>query len=177
MQFTWLRLENWRNFRSVDIRLQERVFVVGPNASGKSNLLDVFRFLRDIAEPEGGFQRAVKSRGGVSNLRCLHARKQPDVSVTVDVKLNGDRWSYGLEFSQDSLRRPLVRREVVQHNGKVVTERPDDLDKTDPNRLTQTHLEQVNANKDFRPLADFFSQVRYLHIVPQLVRESDRFRP
>lgn len=177
MQFTWLRLENWRNFRSAEIQLQDRVFVVGPNASGKSNLLDVFRFLRDIAEPEGGFQRAVKSRGGVSNLRCLHARKQPDISVSVDVKINGEQWSYLLEFSQDSFRRPLVRREIVEHNGKRVTDRPDDADESDPNRLTQTHLEQVNANKDFRRLADFFSQVRYLHIVPQLVRESDRFRP
>jgi len=32
----------------------------------------------------------------------------------------------------------------------------------------------VTANKDFRELADFFRSVRYLHIVPQLVREPDR---
>jgi hypothetical protein len=32
----------------------------------------------------------------------------------------------------------------------------------------------VNSNRAFRPLVDFFSRVRYLHIVPQLVREPDR---
>ena len=46
--FRRLRLENWRNFTQVDVDLQRRVFLVGPNASGKSNLLDVFRFLNDI---------------------------------------------------------------------------------------------------------------------------------
>jgi hypothetical protein len=30
------------------------------------------------------------------------------------------------------------------------------------------------VNKEFRPVADAFSAVRYLHIVPQLVREPDR---
>ncbi len=46
-------LKNWRNFTSVDVPLGNRVFVVSPNASAKSNFLDVFRFLRDIAKPGG----------------------------------------------------------------------------------------------------------------------------
>ena len=54
MLITRLRLKNWRNFKKVDISLRERVYVVGPNASGKSNLLDVLRFLREVAKPEGG---------------------------------------------------------------------------------------------------------------------------
>ena len=63
--------KNWRNFQHVDIQLNERQFIVGPNASGKSNLLDIFRFLRDIVKVEGGgFQKAVKDRGGVSKIRC-----------------------------------------------------------------------------------------------------------
>ncbi len=53
MRFARLRLQNWKNFRSVDVPLEPRMFLVGPNASGKSNLLDVFRFLRDIAKPKG----------------------------------------------------------------------------------------------------------------------------
>jgi hypothetical protein len=35
-------------------------------------------------------------------------------------------------------------------------------------------LEQVNANQNFRELADFFSSIQYLHLVPQLIREPDR---
>ena len=111
MQITHLKLENWRNFRHVDIPLQRRVFIVGPNASGKSNLLDALKFLRDIAEPEGTLQRAVRNRGGVSQIRCLHARQNPRVVVEVTVGLNGSHWTYQLEFSQDSKHRPVVKKE------------------------------------------------------------------
>jgi hypothetical protein len=44
----------------------------------------------------------------------------------------------------------------------------------DKDRLTQTYLEQINVNKSFRELAEFLGTVRYLHVVPQLVREPDR---
>jgi len=175
-RFSRVHLENWRNFSDVTAELQRRVFLVGPNASGKSNLLDVFRFLRDIVATGGGFQEAVQKRGGVSSLRCLAARRFPDVKVSVEVAgpEGGARWGYELQFSQDNLRRPVIRRETVIHDGQTVLSRPKVEDEEDPARLTQTHLEQVTANKDFREVADFFGSVRYLHIVPQLVREPDR---
>jgi predicted ATPase len=87
---------------------------------------------------------------------------------------NGNAWEYDLEFTQDNLRRPVIRRERVVQGFAELLVRPDDKDRSDPERLTQTYLEQVNANKDFREIADFFSSVRYLHVVPQLVREPDR---
>jgi len=176
MRFTRLRLENWRNFTRVDTPLERRVFLVGANASGKSNFLDAFRFLRDVAEPQGGFQRAVQHhRGGVSALRSLHARLYSNIVIEVRAELEDKiEWGYRLEFNQDKLRRPIVRRETIWKGRDIVDERPDDDDEEDPNRLSQTHLEQVNANRAFRGLADFFSQVRYLHLVPQLVREPDR---
>jgi predicted ATPase len=176
MKFTKIRLENWRNFLKVDVPLQRRAFLVGPNASGKSNFLDAFRFLRDIAEARGGFQSAVEARISVSQIRSLHARRYPNVAIEVEVDLNGDArpWSYRLEFTQNNQRVPVVAREVVQHGNKILLDRPDEADKRDPNRLTQTHLEQVSANRDFRELADFLGDVRYLHLVPQLVREPSR---
>ena len=73
-----LRLRNWENFTDVEVDIEDRVFLVGPNASGKSNFLDVFRFLCDLASSGGGFQEAVGRRGGVSALRCLAARRNPD---------------------------------------------------------------------------------------------------
>lgn len=35
-------------FRAVDVELQQRVLRVGPNASGKSTLLDAFQFPREV---------------------------------------------------------------------------------------------------------------------------------
>jgi predicted ATPase len=175
-RFANLYLENWRNFQRANLKLQRRVFLVGPNASGKSNLLDVFRFLHDIVSVGGGFQQAVNKRGGVSSIRCLAARQNPDIVIRVELEgegLDGGA-SYELRFAQDKLRRPLVKSERVTRNGVEILSRPSPEDEADPERRTQTYLEQVNVNRDFRDIADFFASVRYLHIVPQLVREPDR---
>jgi predicted ATPase len=178
LRFTHLRLENWRNFSRVEVDLQSRVFLVGPNASGKSNLLDVFRFLGDLTSVGGGLQAAVlkKPRGNLSSLRCLAARNPSDVVIMVRV---GDDarpglWEYELRLGQDKRHRPKVERERVLRDGKVLLERPNPADHKDPELLGQTHLEQLTANVEFRPLGAFFSGVRYLHLVPQLVRDPDR---
>ena len=174
--FTQIYLENWRNFRRVDLPLRRRAFLVGPNASGKSNLLDVFRFLRDLVAVGGGFQEAVRRRGGVSRIRSLAARRHPEivVVVTMGAEDQPDEWQYELRFTQDNQRRPIIQRERVSHRGRDILIRPDREDQDDRERLTQTFLEQLNVNREFRDVADFFSSVKYLHVVPQLVREPDR---
>ncbi|MBW1711936.1 MAG: AAA family ATPase [Deltaproteobacteria bacterium] len=175
-RFTHLRLENWRNFTKVEVDLQRRVFLVGANASGKSNFLDVFRFLKKLSSVGGGLQQAVQDRGGVSSLRCLAARRYTD--ILVNVRVGDDKtpaaWEYELRFNQDNRRRPIISRERVLREGAEVLKRPRPEDQKDQERLTQTYLEQVQANQDFRELARFFASVRYYHIVPQLVRDPDR---
>jgi predicted ATPase len=175
LRFTRIHLENWRNFSEADVELARRVFVVGPNAAGKSNFLDAFRFLHDIVSVGGGLEEAVRRRQGVSKLRALSARKYPDVVIRVDLgDGNGEQWTYDLALGQDSKQRPQIKREVVVSQGRRLVERPNAQDREDPERLTQTYIQQVNVNKEFRPVADAFSSVRYLHIVPQLIREPDR---
>ena len=175
-RFTGLRLENWRNFVNADVNLQRRAFLVGPNASGKSNFLDVFRFLYDIAAVGGGFQEAVRKRGGVSGLRALAARRYSDIGVRVTIGNDEEeaRWEYLIRFAQDNNRRPFIKEEAVVYSGRSLLERPNEDDEHDPERKTQTYLEQVNVNREFRELVDFLGSVRYRHIVPQLVRDPDR---
>src|SRR5712692_5509606 len=177
MLVTKLILKNWRNFRSVDVELGLRVFVAGPNASGKSNLLDVFAFLKDIAKPSGGLQNAVTERGGISKLRCLAARKYPDVEIEVHLTDNGNTWSYAIGIKQEArgYRQPYLAYERVTKGDRQLLRRPEESDSKDPMRLTQTHLEQINANAEFRDLARFFDSVGYLHLVPQLLRHPEAF--
>lgn len=176
LRFSSIHLANWRNFVRTQTELQRRIFLIGPNASGKSNFLDVFRFLRDIVSVGGGLEEAVRKRGGLSRLRCLAARNPLD--IVVEVCLGNDDeprvWEYELRITQDKKERPLIKRERIAHNGTNLLTRPGADDKADTERLTQTYLQQVNVNRPFRAVVDFFASVRYLHIVPQLVREPDR---
>ena len=180
MLISKLSLRNWRNFRNVDLQLGERVFVIGPNASGKSNLLDSLRFVRDIAKAGGGLQRAISLRGGLSKVRCLSARREPDVELDLELT-NGDdqaSWRYAIGIRQQvrGYRQPILRYEKSGRETDLFLERPDADDVTDEERLTQTHLEQISANSGFREIARFFESIRYLHLVPQLLRHPEAFQ-
>ena len=179
MRIEHLTLTNWRNFKSVETAVGNRLFVVGPNASGKSNLLDALRFLRDIAAVGGGLQHAVAVRGGLKRVRCLAARNYNYGRVGIEVKLqaadDGPSWVYELHFTAEprGRRRPVVRRETVSKDGRTILERPDNDDDEDAERLTQTALEQVNTNRGFRPIAEFLKEFRYMHLVPQIIRDPE----
>ena len=176
-----LKLKNWRNFRSAELDLVRTNYVLGPNASGKSNLLDSLRFVRDVGKPKGGgLQQAVELRGGISKVRCLHHRNDNEIAIELgfsdSLEDEAISWSYRLAFKSESRgkRRPIVTEERVTAGAKVLLERPDRNDREDALLLTETYLEQSLANRKFRPVVDFVNGIRYLHLVPQLLKYSDQ---
>ncbi len=180
MIISHIGLKNWRNFRSVDVHLRDRVFLVGPNASGKSNFLDTLRFLRDLAKDGGGLQKAVRDRGGLSKIRCLYARRYPDVEIEVHLSENELveptwRYSIGIKQRKGGQNEPVLSYERVWKNGEQLINRPDPEDEQDSLRLTQTYLEQINANAEFREIPKFLESILYLHLVPQLLRYPEAF--
>ena len=178
MRITHIAVSNWRNFKTLEFDLGDRLFIVGPNAAGKSNLLDLFRFLSDIASPGGGLASAIDRRGGYGKVRSLFARTWQKGRLIVDVQLSdGDSiWRYRLTIRGEAQgkNRPVVDEEVVERDGHQLLRRPDRDDVLDPERLTQTHLEQIASNREFRTIADYFAKVRYFHLVPQVIRDPSR---
>jgi predicted ATPase len=179
MYISHLKLKNWRNFKNVDVKIGERVFLVGPNASGKSNLLDVFKFLRDIAKGGGGLQYAIDRRNGVSKIRCLAARQNPLIEIALELTENGkesNKWQYEIGIAQQPRGKhlPILSYERIKGPNFKIT-RPDDEDKKDELKLTQTYLEQVSRNQEFREIHSFFESVLYLNLIPQLLKYPDLF--
>ena len=179
MLITRIRLKNWRNFQSLDLPLRSVAYVLGPNASGKSNLLDALRFLRDVSKTNGGgLQAAIAERGGISKVRCLHARRDPEVVIDIEFseELDGPvKWRYLLAFvSEGKGERLLVSREQVWKDTDPIVNRPDTSDDVDIMLRTQTHLEQIQTNIKFREVAEFLSQITYLHLVPQILRFGEK---
>lgn len=178
MIFTHIKLTNWKNFKTVDVQLNERVFVIGANASGKSNFLDVFRFLRDVAKPKGGgLQQAVALRGGVSKMRALAARKNPLIEIEVGVgdpsgRREAFRYGIGIRQENKGKRRTMLAYEKVWKGDALILNRPGDTpdDTADDELLTETYLETPKTNAEFREIADLFASVSYLHLVPQMLR-------
>jgi predicted ATPase len=175
---TDIKLINWKNFRKVDVSLRQRMFIVGPNASGKSNLLDAFRFLHDIGKQ--GLQEAIEKRGGFSKIRCLAARRDPLIKFEVHIsELDNPNpvWVYSLGIAQEAhgLHKPYVKYELVEHCGQIIIDRTEEKEKNDFELLYETYLQHGSTNVKFRAIAKFFEDIRYFHIVPQLIRHSQSF--
>ena len=181
MYISRIQAKNWRNFRSIDVNLAETNYIIGPNASGKSNLLDIVRFMRDVVNPNGGgLQYAVKSRGDMKKLRCLAGRQGTGIELEFELSHKGEaqpKWRYLLCFSGETRgkRRATVLKEQVFEQDKLILNRPLTEDNADPERLTETYLELTNSNVQFREIAEFFQKSLYLHLVPQLLKHSELF--
>jgi predicted ATPase len=176
-----IKLHNWKNFQKCEVDLTERCFIIGANASGKSNLIDALRFLRDISKQSGGLQTSVEERGGITKIRCLAASTQTNVSITVVLGNPNEEqnlWRYHLDFAHtgggviksqvkiisEEVYSYLEKRHILKRNNQTAGE--------DEETLKYTHLEQATANRNFRELQTFFQNIEYLNIIPQLVRES-----
>jgi len=174
-------LHNWKNFQNCDIDLMERCFIIGANASGKSNLIDALRFLRDISKQSGGLQSAVETRGGITKIRCLAARTQTNVSITVELgnsNENKNIWSYHLDFAHTGggvikSQVKIISEKVFSYKeNKFILDRHEKTKNEDDETLKYTHLEQATANRQFREIQYFFQDIEYLNVIPQMVRES-----
>jgi predicted ATPase len=171
MHISKIILKNWKNFKGIDVNLSKRMFIVGPNASGKSNLIDVFRFLYDIVKPGGGLKSAIQTRGGFATLCCLASNKTEDIEIEITLSGESISWIYSIGINEQE----SLSYEKVFKDGQQIIDRPDKDDISDQLLLTQTFLEQVIANKSFRQIADFFLAISYFHLVPQFVRNPDNF--
>lgn len=182
MYISRIKLYNWKNFRDCEVSLAERCFVIGANATGKSNFLDVLRFLRDIVKQSGGLQFAVNVRGGLKKIRCLAARKRTEVRVEVDISENGKndpKWKYSLELvnTGGGIQNvtALVNREEVYnyYTDEIILLRDNSFKADDAETKKYTHLEQPTANARFREIKDVFQTTEYLNVIPQFVRDAD----
>lgn len=180
MYISHVKLNNWRNFQSADVDLSQRVFIVGPNASGKSNFLDVFRFLHDLAKHGGGLQAAMEIRGGMAKVLSFSGRRASKLEISVEISDLGKsspKWRYELGIRKKSAGSniPVVDYERVLKNGDPILSRPNLEDKTDKERLEYTLLEQISTNIEFRDVARCFESISYQHLIPQLIRQPDIF--
>jgi predicted ATPase len=69
MAITKVKVSNFKSFDELEVELRPLNVVVGGNASGKSNFLEIFRFLRDLGTY--GLENAVSLQGGMEFLTNL----------------------------------------------------------------------------------------------------------
>ncbi len=76
-----LRVSNFKSFKSLAIELRNFNLLIGANASGKSNFIQIFKFLRDITE--FGLDNAISLQGGVEYFRNVNIDSTQDFSIEI----------------------------------------------------------------------------------------------
>jgi len=104
-------LENFLSFRNSEIALGRLTVLVGPNGSGKTNLLKTFAFLGEVARID--LPAAVEQFGGVAALRWRAARPLDNIVIKLDALLTEHASSrapdkYELKFAELG---PFIQRE------------------------------------------------------------------
>lgn len=76
-----IKAKNFKSFKELDVELGDLNILIGANASGKSNFVDIFRFLRDIEDTN--LNSAISIQGGFDNLRNINS--EPSEPLTLEV--------------------------------------------------------------------------------------------
>jgi predicted ATPase len=181
-----VRATNYLSLREVDVELGPLNVLVGPNAGGKSNFLDVIAFLGDAARED--LRPAVEKRGGYDAIRFRGApAKDGEIEIHIEATATKHatekaRDAYTLRFWQNPLsgtHRILVREEELRFKrtrgqGRRITvrgkrftihdearkqARPESLLQTESLALsTLPRLAPERGGEQVRTIADLFTE-------------------
>ena len=81
MSLKRIEVKNFKSFKELKINLGKFNTLIGANASGKSNFIQIFKFLMDIAN--FGLENAISMQGGVKYLRNINIGTSKNFSLKV----------------------------------------------------------------------------------------------
>lgn len=161
---TRLVVKNYRSLADVDIALHPLTVLVGANGSGKSNVVDVLRFVRDVLKD--GFEMALKSRGGVGAIHCWYADEMEDISIRLYFEGPLGRGDYGFVFGRADEDEYVIKSERLF----IVGNQADEMLLEAQDGQMMRYPEQIGVMPMGHPFNAYHASARYkmTPFLPQL---------
>lgn len=188
VKLTHLAVTNWRNFAHIEFDMSSRLFVVGPNSSGKTNLLGALRFLGDIGRR--GLVAASEDLGGPDRYFRSGADSASFVA-TFDDTQNSAEFALFLRLmsvgSESTKRGSDADQESAFPMTDPLTGEPNDRYLDVQYTITAGGKKPVDGGESF-PVEDeaawrtkvrhILSGIRYIHPNPKkMLERADRYDP
>ena len=131
MVVTRIKASNFKSFKDIDISLNKFNVLIGANASGKTNFIQIFKFLRNLKNH--GLENAVSMQGGVEYLRNINIGSSEDleISISVDdgfsgiipikdrlISIQGYEYFLSINFSDNGVACS-IKKEILKLNCQV----------------------------------------------------------
>jgi len=125
MRLTRVRALNFKSFTQLDIRLDNLNVLIGANASGKSNFVQVFAFVRDIVE--SGLENAISIQGGAQYLRNMNCERDANLTIELSVEPDPSDPTFLPGVDPSSVIRFAYRFSLAFPSGRNVSIEEDEL--------------------------------------------------
>lgn len=90
MLIKYLSVHNFKSLKEENIEFTPLTMLVGANASGKSNLINIFRFISNIATE--GIDNAIALQGGIPYLSNVSLSKGEPIRIAFTIDLSMEGW-------------------------------------------------------------------------------------
>jgi predicted ATPase len=99
MQIKNIKVSNFKSFGEVEIELGKFNVLIGANASGKSNIINILQFIKDIVE--NGLDNAISMQGGVDYIRNINIGASKNLSIELHIESKDEPVGFGFEKEDD----------------------------------------------------------------------------
>ena len=99
MKINRIKAENFKSYKKLDIKLNNLNFIIGGNASGKSNYVNIFKFFNDIIYY--GIDDAILLQGGIKYLFNSNSSKSLSLLLYFEIDLEKEEKSIHKIFEQE----------------------------------------------------------------------------
>lgn len=85
-----IHVRNFKSIKEATLNLEPLTVIVGANAAGKSNIINVFRFISNIITV--GIDNAIALQGGIPYLTNACLKKGTPIEISFTVNLSSEGW-------------------------------------------------------------------------------------
>lgn len=88
MKISKIKIENFKSYKKAEIDCRDLNYIIGGNAAGKSNFVNVFKFFNDIIFY--GLDDAILLQGGIKYLLNSNSSKKSNILLNIEIDFSNE---------------------------------------------------------------------------------------